>query len=141
MDFSQRGGLRAVPAAGALVLAAVLSVAGCHSGSAQAHASAIATSSVAQKGKTDARTLFEHCIPQSAIGQVNLLTSKSARQRVYACAGVPKEDIKPAAACALSNLEHAGKPPKGRQAKEAWVLDAAYPCAQKYQGKGAGGSQ
>lgn len=124
----------------AFAIAAVLALAGCgrnHSAasaaSAEARVSAAATSTAVQAGKQDARALFAHCIPSTPAGQVALVTGSQARQAVMACAGVPKGKRVQAAECVLAGIEHGGKLPKGRQARELALLNAAYPCAQKYQ--------
>lgn len=132
MGISRRDGLAVIVAAGAFAL----SLSACHSNSATSaseRASALATNSAAQVGKTDAETLIRHCLPSSPIGQIHLATSKNAREALYQCVGVPKADRQQAAACALGNLEKV-KPPKGAQAREEWALAAVTPCVQKYQG-------
>lgn len=123
-------------AAAALVVAGALAVAGCgpKTSAAIAKATASPTSSAVKQGKQDAKALFAHCIPASAAGQAALLTSSTARQNVMQCAGVPKGERKVAAECVLTAVENGGKPPKGRQNEELWLLNAAYPCVQKYQG-------
>lgn len=128
----------------AFAAAAVLALAGCGhhrnpaaAASAGARVSAAATSTVAQAGKHDAEALFAHCIPSAAAGQAALVASKQARQDVMACAGVPRGERVQAAECALARIEQAGKLPKGRQARELALLDAAYPCIQRYQAGGA----
>jgi hypothetical protein len=107
-----------------------------HTAAAGARVSAAATSTVARAGETDAKQLLAHCIPASTLTQIQLLEprkGKADREGVMNCMGVPAPDRQAAAACALNNVEHGGKLPKGRQAKELALLDDAYPCVKKYQ--------
>jgi hypothetical protein len=132
----------------AACLIAALALAGCggHSkAKAEARASAAATSTVAQAGKTDAKQLFAHCIPSTATGQLALLGSKTARDKVLTCGGVPVGDTpadkaarKTAEACALNGIERGGKLTGSRQDKEGELLTDVYPCVAKYQAGVAG---
>jgi hypothetical protein len=132
----------------AVILTGAVTLAGCGghtSAAAKARASAAATSTVAQAGKTDAQQLFAHCIPSTATGQLALLSSKTARDAVLTCGGVPvgktpadKAARKTAEACALNGVEHGGKLHGSRQDKEGELLTDVYPCVQKYQAGVAG---
>jgi hypothetical protein len=98
--------------------------------------SAAATSTVARTGEADVRQLLGHCIPASTLTQIQLLApdkGKKAREAVMDCMGVPAPDRQAAAACALGKVEHGGKLPEGKQAKELALLNDAYPCVKKYQ--------
>lgn len=98
--------------------------------SAKARASALATSSSAQQAKTDAKALLRACPPPQGASQL----SQAAWTTWARCAGVPKAAWKPAAGCVLTAVEHGGKFPAGKQARETALINDAYPCVQKYHG-------
>ncbi len=118
----------------ASILAAIalagLTACSSHSG-AKAKASAAASSTTGQTAVRDAKALFGHCLPAN---QLSPVAWKTAMQ----CGGVPKGQRLAAAQCALTAIEHGGKMPAGKQARETAILNDAYPCVQKYQRKGTG---
>jgi poly(3-hydroxybutyrate) depolymerase len=129
----------------AMLAATGVAAIGCHSGgttSASSRLTARPTSTAAVTGEQDAKKLLAHCIPASTLTQLQLAEPKKgkpAREKVMECMGVPKPDRGATAACALGNIEAIAKlpkakRPKGRQAVSVALLDAAYPCVQKYQG-------
>jgi hypothetical protein len=131
---------RQAVAAAVVPAALAMALAGCRGGSQGASgriatfSPAVPTSTVAVTGEKDAKALIQHCIPATALGQLNLARSGPAREAVLSCAGVPKGEREAAAACFLGAVEHGGKLPKGRQAKEEALINDAYPCVKKYQG-------
>ena len=129
---------RKILAIPAIALAAGFSLAACskttsHTAaeqSAKARVSAEATSSTAKQARSDAAKLLKKCpVPQGAAQ-----LSKTAWETWAGCAGVPESKWKLTGGCVLSAVEHGGKLPAGKQARETDLINDAYPCVQQNEG-------
>ena len=127
------------PVLPAAALTAVVALAGCNSSSghaashasAEAHVSALATSSAGQALKSAAKKDAAKCEPSGVTMQAweyQLATSKAARERLYGCEKIPPQDRQQAGTCAVKAAETALAATGAKPAREAAFVAALNRC-------------